>query len=139
MPRPNHRFVAIVCMLAAVLLTLALLYMLGMEYLEEKPRNFWQSLQWAVGTTSTTGYSVDTSWKHPVMVVYVVLAQFVGVALLFVVLPIYLMPFLEARFETRLPTEALDAKNHDAAYICRNAEAAHKFTQLFPQLREEMS
>ena len=48
-------------MLAAILVAMALLYMLGMEYLEGKPRTFWQSLQWAGGATSTTGFGVDTS------------------------------------------------------------------------------
>lgn len=112
MSHPRHRFVAVVCLLAAVLIAMALLYMLGMEHLEGKPRTFWQSLQWAAGTTSTTGYGVDTSWKHPLMVVYVVLAQFMGVAFFFVVLPLYLLPLLEARFETRLPSEASDVRNH---------------------------
>ena len=46
------------------------------------------------------------------MVVYVVFAQFIGVILLFLVFPIYLIPFLEERFETKLPKESANAKNH---------------------------
>ena len=98
--------------LVAILLVLALLYMLGMNYLEGKPRNFWQALQWAAGTTSTTGYGSDTSWQHPVMVIFVVFTQFMGVTLIFMVLPIYLIPFLEERFETKLPNESASARNH---------------------------
>src|SRR5689334_13164910 len=112
MVRPNHRFLALIGMLAAVLVGMALLYMLGMAVVEGKPRTFWQSLLWAAGATSTTGFGPDTVWTHPVMVVFVVFAQFMGVALFFVILPIYLMPFLEDRFETRLPTAAPDARNH---------------------------
>jgi Trk K+ transport system NAD-binding subunit len=111
-PPPGRRFFAIVFLLAVVLLAMSALYLAGMEHLEEKPRNFWQALQWAAGTTSTTGYSVDTSWKHPVMVVYVVVAQFVGVALFFVVLPGFLLRFLESRFETKLPTQADGLRDH---------------------------
>jgi Trk K+ transport system NAD-binding subunit len=110
--RPKHRFLALILMLAAILVAMALLYMLGMQYLEEKPRSFWESLEWAAGATSTTGFGVDTSWKHPVMVVFVVLAQFMGVALFFVVLPIYLLPLLEERFETKLPSESASVSNH---------------------------
>ena len=99
-------------MLAAILVAMALLYMVGMEYLEGKPRSFWESLEWAAGATSTTGFGVDTSWNHPVMVIFVVLAQFMGVALFFVVLPIYLLPFLEQRFETKLPNETTSVSNH---------------------------
>jgi Trk K+ transport system NAD-binding subunit len=112
MLRPNRRFIALVGLLAAILVGMALLYMLGMEYLEGKPRSFWESLEWAAGATSTTGFGVDTSWTHPVMVVFVVLAQFMGVALFFVILPIYLIPFLEERFETKLPSQSAAAKNH---------------------------
>jgi len=42
----------------------------------------------------------------------VVCAQFIGVILLFLIFPIYLIPFLEERFETRLPKEATNAKDH---------------------------
>jgi len=112
MLRAHKRFFVMAGALVAILLVLALLYMLGMNYLEGKPRNFWQALQWAAGTTSTTGYGSDTSWQHPVMVIFVVFTQFMGVTLIFMVLPIYLIPFLEERFETKLPNESASARNH---------------------------
>ena len=112
MLRTHKRFFVLVGVLAALLLVLSLLYMVGMNYLEGKPRNFWQALQWAAGTTSTTGYGADTSWTHPVMVVFIVFTQFLGVTLIFMVLPIYLIPMLEERFETKLPHEATNAKDH---------------------------
>ena len=84
----------------------ALLYMLGMAALEGEPRGFWQSVEWAGETLSTTGYGADAGWKHPVMVLLVVVVQFVGVFLVFLIFPIYLIPFLEERFQTRLPQEA---------------------------------
>lgn len=46
------------------------------------------------------------------MVLYVVLVQFTGVFLIFLIFPIYLIPFLEERFETRLPRETADLKDH---------------------------
>jgi Trk K+ transport system NAD-binding subunit len=110
--RSHKRFFILAGMLVALLLVLSLLYVLGMEHLEGKPRSFWQALQWAAGTTSTTGYGFDTSWQHPVMVVFVVFAQFLGVTLIFMVLPIFLIPFLEERFETKLPSEATSVRNH---------------------------
>ena len=112
MSRSKNRSLVVFGMLGAVLVALALLYMLGMSMLEGKPRDFWQALQWAAGAASTTGFGPDNTWKHPAMVVFVVLAQFMGVGLFFVVLPIYLMPYLEDRFETRLPDAARDVHNH---------------------------
>lgn len=84
----------------------ALLYMWGMAELEGKPRDFWQSLEWASETLSTTGYGADARWSHPAMVVLVAVVQFVGVFFVFLVFPIYLIPFLEERFQTRLPQAA---------------------------------
>lgn len=46
------------------------------------------------------------------MVLFVVCAQFIGVILLFLIFPIYLIPMLEERFETKLPKESAHAKNH---------------------------
>ncbi|MGZ8427435.1 MAG: potassium channel family protein [Candidatus Binatia bacterium] len=112
MPRPYNRFIILLGSLISLLLVMSLLYMLGMYFLENKPRGFWQALQWAAGTASTTGYGGDISWQHPLMVVYVVIAQFIGVILLFLIFPIYLIPFLEERFETKLPKESANAKNH---------------------------
>jgi len=112
MLRSYNRFTVLAGALIAVLLTMSLLYMLGMYFLEGKPRNFMQALQWAAGTASTTGYGGDLSWQHPIMVVYVVVAQFIGVILLFLVFPIYLIPFLEERFETKLPKDSANARNH---------------------------
>ena len=112
MLRSYNRFAVLIGALLLLLLIMTLLYMLGMHYLEGESRGFWRALQWAAGTASTTGYGGDTSWQHPLMVVFVVFAQFIGVVLLFLVFPIYLIPFLEERFETRLPKEASKAKNH---------------------------
>ena len=110
---PSHkRLLALVGALLLLLLLTTLLYMVGMNYLEGKPRGFWDALEWAGESLSTTGYGRDSYWSHPLMVSYVVLVQFIGVFLVFLVFPIYLIPFLEERFETRLPKEASKAKNH---------------------------
>ncbi|MBI5614903.1 MAG: TrkA family potassium uptake protein [Gammaproteobacteria bacterium] len=112
MPKTYNRFLVLAGVLMLMLLILTTLYLVGMHYLEDKPRDFWQALQWAAGTASTTGYGGDISWHNPLMVVFVVCAQFVGVIMLFLVFPIYLIPVLEARFETKLPTDAVKTRDH---------------------------
>lgn len=112
MLRTYKRFAILIGALIALLLVLALIYMLGMNYFEGKPRTFWQALQWAAGTTSTTGYGSDTSWQHPAMVIFVVATQFLGVMLIFMVLPLFLIPFLEERFETKLPNTMAHVSEH---------------------------
>src|SRR4051812_41407763 len=91
--------------------------MWGMAALEGKHRDFWQSLEWAAETLTTTGYGADASWRHPLMVLLVVTVQFLGVLLVFLIFPLYLIPFLEERFETRLPQDApKDLNGHAVIY-----------------------
>lgn len=95
----------LVAALPVTLVVLALLYMLGMAHLEGQERGFWQSLEWAGETVTTTGYGADSRWEHPVMVAFTVATQFVGVFMTFLVFPVFLIPFFEERFEGRLPTK----------------------------------
>ncbi|MEN6490350.1 MAG: hypothetical protein ABFD66_15970, partial [Smithella sp.] len=95
MKRSHKRLLALVVAFVVVLVVAALLYMAGMSQLEGKPRGFWQSLEWASETLSTTGYGADAKWQHPLMVALVVLVQFLGVFMVFLIFPIYLIPFLE--------------------------------------------
>lgn len=105
MQRSRRRLLWLIVSLPVVVVASALLYMAGMAWLEGEPRGFWQSLEWAGETLSTTGYGADARWRHPGMVILVVGVQFAGVLLVFLIFPIYLIPFLEERFETRLPQE----------------------------------
>jgi Trk K+ transport system NAD-binding subunit len=103
--------------LIAFLLLAALLYQVGMARLEGKPRSFLDALGWAGETLSTTGYGADAKWAHPLMVVFVVAVQFVGVFLVFLIIPIYLFPFLEERFEEKVPRAAPnDLSGHVVVY-----------------------
>ena len=121
MKRSRKRLLILVLVLLVILLVSALLYMAGMSQLEDKPRTFWQSLEWAAETLSTTGYGFDCNWRHPVMVVLVVVVQFLGVFFVFLIFPVYLIPFLEERFETRLPGDCESVRDH--VLIFRNGPA----------------
>ncbi len=106
MQRSSRRLLAILAGLVAFTIGAALLYQLGMSRLEGTHRSFWQSFEWAAETLSTTGYGYDSKWNHPLMVLFVVSVQFVGVFLFFLVVPIFMVPFLEERFEEKLPRTA---------------------------------
>ncbi|HKR66834.1 MAG TPA: NAD-binding protein [Thermoanaerobaculia bacterium] len=117
MRRPAQRLVLLIVALIAFVIITAVLYQIGMARLEGKPRTFWQAFEWAGESLSTTGYGADSNWKHPLMVVLVVAVQFVGVFLVFLIIPIYLVPFLEERFEERVPRVANDKlANHVVIY-----------------------
>jgi Trk K+ transport system NAD-binding subunit len=116
MLRSRKGLLMLVAAVPLVLVLAALIYMVGMSVLEGQSRGFWQSLEWAAETLSTTGYGADESWTHPAMVLFVVVVQFLGVFLIFLIVPLYLLPFLEERFEVRIPNAASDLEDHVVIY-----------------------
>lgn len=106
MHRSQKRLVALLVGLVLFLIVSALIYQAGMARLEHAPRSFWQSFEWATETLSTTGYGADSKWSHPAMVLFVSVIQIAGVFLFFLIIPVFLVPFLEERFEEKLPRAA---------------------------------
>jgi Trk K+ transport system NAD-binding subunit len=99
----RKRLLALLASLPLLVVAAALVYQVGMDSLEGEPRSFWQAVEFAAETITTTGYGGDAGWDSPWMVIFVSLLQFIGVFLVFLIFPIFLIPFLEERFETRLP------------------------------------
>jgi len=116
MRNSQRRLLVLVVSLPIVLGLGALAYMLGMQALEGESRTYLQSLEWAAETLTTTGYGADTAWQHPLMVAFVIGWQFVGLFLVFLVFPVYLIPFLEERFEKRLQTHIKPTSGHVVIY-----------------------
>lgn len=117
MRRSRRRLLLLILSLPVLVVVSAVLYMLGMALLEGEPRTFWQSVEWASETLTTTGYGADARWGHPGMILLVSAVQFLGVFLVFLIFPLYLIPLLEERFETRLPQEApANLEGHAVVY-----------------------
>lgn len=110
--RYRLRFLAVFLGLIGLMALGALVYMLGMTFVEGEPRSFLDSLSFAAETITTTGYGGDHHWRNPLMVVFVICLQLVGVMMVYMVVPLFLIPALEERFEVRLPTEATDLEGH---------------------------
>jgi voltage-gated potassium channel len=105
MQRSTRRLLLLLASLPALVLVLGLAYMEAMTHVEGRPRDFWTSLEWASETLTTTGYGADSHWGTPAMTLFVIAVQFLGLFLVFLIFPVYLIPFFEERFEARLPTE----------------------------------
>lgn len=116
MRRSTVRLLALAGGLGAFLIGSAILYQAGMARLEGKPRSFSQSVEWAAETLSTTGYGADAKWEHPAMVLLVIAVQFVGVFLVFLIVPIFMIPFLEERFEEKIPRTPGKIADHVIVY-----------------------
>ncbi|MBS1228113.1 MAG: TrkA family potassium uptake protein [Proteobacteria bacterium] len=100
--RSTKRLLMLLALLPATVLVLGTVYMLGMEHLEGAPRTFLQSVQWATETLTTTGYGGDSHWNHPAVAIFVILGQFMGQFLVFLIFPIFVLPYFEEQFEVRL-------------------------------------
>lgn len=103
LPRSYRRLLYLLLSLPVLLVVMGIAYQLGMHALEGQERTLGDSIEWAAETLTTTGYGRDMQWSHPLMVIYVVAAQFAGTMLIFLVFPVFLIPFFEERFEARLP------------------------------------
>lgn len=101
--RSTQRLLMLLAVLPATVLLLGALYMLGMTHLEGQPRTLLQGLQWASETLTTTGYGADHRWNHPGMALFVIVGQFMGQFLVFLIFPIFVLPYFEEQFEARLP------------------------------------
>ena len=117
MRRSTRQFLMLLAAMPLMVLVAALLYMAGMHWIEEDPRDFWRALAFAAETITTTGYGIDGQWRHPAMVLFVITLQFIGVIFIYMVVPMFLVPFLEERFEGRLPrTAPPDLRQHVLIY-----------------------
>lgn len=116
MLRSQRRLLLLVAAVIVTLFGAAVLYQAGMGALEGRPRTFLQSLEWASETLSTTGYGADSRWAHPAMALLVILLQMAGVFLVVAVFPIYIVPFLEERFQARLPRTTPPLSGHIVVY-----------------------
>jgi len=101
--RSSRRLLVLLASLPAAVLLLGTLYMLGSTYLEHSPRGLWQGMEWAAETLTTTGYGADARWHSSLMTLFVIVAQFLGLFLVFMIFPVYVLPYFEERFESRLP------------------------------------
>ena len=110
--RSTKRLLVLLSLLPAAVLILGTVYMILMGQFEESPRTFLESLQWASETLTTTGYGNDSHWKHPVVALFVILGQFLGQFLVFLIFPVFVLPFFEEQFEVRLQhvLPAMDGK-----------------------------
>jgi len=101
--RSTWRLIGLLFSMPTAVVLFGTVFMVASEYLEGKPMGFWSSLEWASETLTTTGYGAYAPWSHPLMIVFVILTQFVGMFFLVLIFPFYVMPYIEERFEVRLP------------------------------------
>ncbi|RRJ31275.1 potassium channel family protein [Halocatena pleomorpha] len=118
MDRWRRRLTYYLLSLVGIMLGYAVVYHFGMVVYEgATDRSFLRSLQFVVETFTTTGYGSDAGWQSPQLLVLVMLMDITGVALIFIALPVLVVPLFEAAFSVTVPT-AVEADLSDHVIIC---------------------
>jgi Trk K+ transport system NAD-binding subunit len=102
MRRSTRRLFILLATVPALLFLFAWLYMLAMEHIEGSPRSFGHAVEFVSETLTSTGYGADSHWEQPLVQAFVVLVQFAGLAITILIFPVFVVPFIEERFESRL-------------------------------------
>ncbi|GGL60602.1 potassium channel family protein [Halocalculus aciditolerans] len=111
MDRQQRRVAGYLALVAAVTVACTLAYAYGMATFEGRPRSLLYSLHVVVETFTTTGYGEDAGWQSAPMLVLMVVMQFTGILLVFLALPIFVVPWIERRLEVEPPTR-VDVTDH---------------------------
>ncbi|WP_226005911.1 potassium channel family protein [Natrinema salinisoli] len=110
----NYWWRRIVLSLVAVLvlvLVYAGLYQLGMAAFEGETKTYAQSIQTVIETLTTAGFGGDAPWESTVMNLFVVVMNLTGVLLVFLALPLIVVPLFRQALEDR-PPETTDLTDH---------------------------
>jgi Trk K+ transport system NAD-binding subunit len=108
----KRRTVYYLSTLAVVILTFALAYDYGMSVFEDHHQPFYRSLQVVIETFTTTGYGSDAGWETLEMNVFVMVMDLTGVLLIFMALPVFVVPLFEEALSTTIPTAVEDLEDH---------------------------
>jgi len=110
----NYWWRRIVLSLVAVLvlvLVYAGLYQLGMAAFEGETKTYAQSIQAVIESLTTAGFGGDAPWESTAMNLFVIGMNLTGVLLVFLALPLLVVPLFQQALEDR-PPESTDLTDH---------------------------
>jgi len=112
MHRRQRRLLGYVAAVVAAVVLYTVVYSWAMGAFENEPRTLVESLLVVVETFTTTGYGEDAIWTSPQLVGLMVAMQFTGVFFIFMALPLFVAPWIEATLSTTPPDSVDDAADH---------------------------
>ena len=111
MHRTRRRAISYVAFLLAVTAIYTVAYKHGMAAFEGESRSYLAAFHIVVETFTTTGYGEDAPWQSTQMLALVVMMQLTGIFLIFLTLPLFVVPWVERRMEVNPPT-SFDGEDH---------------------------
>ncbi|NUC72812.1 NAD-binding protein [Haloterrigena sp. SYSU A558-1] len=95
----------------ALVVVYAWLYQLGMAAFEGETKTFAQALQIVIESLTTAGFGGDAGWDSTAMNLFVVGMNLTGVLLVFLALPLLVVPLFQQALQDR-PPESTDLTDH---------------------------
>jgi Trk K+ transport system NAD-binding subunit len=111
MSRQRRRLLAYLGLLTGVSILYTLLFKHGMAALEQRPLSYVESFHFVIETFTTTGYGEYAPWESAPMLLLVDAMQLTGVFLIFLSLPLFVVPWIEQRLEVQ-PPSSVTADDH---------------------------
>jgi Trk K+ transport system NAD-binding subunit len=124
----KRRAVGSVLAVTLIVALYAVLYQVGMAAFEGEAKTYAQAIQVVVESLTTAGFGGDAGWDSTAMNLFVVAMNVTGVVLMFLALPVFLLPLLEDVLATDVPTSS-DETGH--VVICG-------YTSISESLRAEL-
>lgn len=116
-----RRVIQALAFVTLLLLSYAVIYQWGMMVFESKEKSLIQSLQIVIESITTAGYGGDAPWESAFMNWFVLIMNLSGVLLVFLALPMFIIPLFVQAFEPR-PPSSVSLKDH--VIICSNSKRA---------------
>jgi Trk K+ transport system NAD-binding subunit len=111
MSRQGRRAISYIGLLLAVAVGYAVSFKHGMAAFEGETVSYAQAIQFVAQTFTTTGYGAYAPWESSVMLTLVVFMQLSGIFLIFLTLPLFVVPWIEETLEVEAPT-SVDLEDH---------------------------
>ena len=107
----QRRVAGAIGIVAATLLSYALVYQWGMQAYEDRSVLYIQALQVVIEAVTTAGFGSHAPWSSPQMNAMVLFMNLTGVLFVFLAVPLFAVPVLRDAFEQR-PPETFAGADH---------------------------
>ncbi|SDM21852.1 Trk K+ transport system, NAD-binding component [Halogranum gelatinilyticum] len=112
MSRSTRRAIGYIALSFAVVVIYALAYQWVQGVFEGREISFLRAFEFTVQSFTTTGYGEESSaWTHPASLIMVILMMVTGVFLIFLTLPLFVVPLVESAL-ARDPPSSVDLEDH---------------------------
>lgn len=115
--KKNRILVIYLISVLVIVLLYAFIYQWLMGNLEGRQKSFFQALQVIVESMTTVGYGEDAPWETFQLNLFMILVQGSGILALFMVLPLFVLPWINEKLEPRVPRRS-STNLRDHIIIC---------------------